>query len=51
MIDEQNKIKERIYMKIAFFDTKPYDRPAFDAYGNAHGVQFKYFETKYVRKY
>ena len=33
-------------MKIAFFDTKPYDRPAFDAYGNAHGVQFKYFETK-----
>ena len=33
-------------MKIAFFDTKPYDRPAFDRYGAEHGVQFKYFETK-----
>ena len=33
-------------MKIAFFDTKPYDRPAFDRYGAENGVQFKYFETK-----
>lgn len=33
-------------MKIAFFDTKPYDRPAFDSFGAAHGVTFKYFETK-----
>jgi len=33
-------------MKIAFFDTKPYDRPSFDRYGAAHGVTFKYFETK-----
>ncbi len=33
-------------MKIAFFDTKPYDKPAFDAYGRAHGVEFKYYETK-----
>ena len=33
-------------MKIAFFDTKPYDRPAFDKYGKEHGVEFKYFETK-----
>ncbi len=33
-------------MKIAFFDAKPYDRPSFDKYGETHGVQFKYFETK-----
>ena len=33
-------------MKIAFFDTKPYDRPSFDRYGEASGVTFKYFETK-----
>ena len=33
-------------MKIAFFDTKPYDRPSFDRYGAEHGVTFKYFETK-----
>ena len=33
-------------MKIAFFDTKPYDRPSFDAYGKQYGVTFKYFETK-----
>ena len=33
-------------MKIAFFDTKPYDRPSFDKYGKEYGVDFKYFETK-----
>jgi len=33
-------------MKIAFFDAKPYDRPAFDRYGEAAGVQYKYFEAK-----
>ena len=33
-------------MKIAFFDTKPYDKPSFDKYGEKHGVEFKYFETK-----
>ena len=33
-------------MKIAFFDTKPYDRPSFDRYGEEKGVIFKYFETK-----
>lgn len=33
-------------MKIAFFDTKPYDKPAFDKFGNDYGVRFKYFETK-----
>ncbi len=33
-------------MKIAFFDTKPYDKPSFDMYGKAAGVTFKYFETK-----
>ncbi|MBE6560943.1 MAG: 2-hydroxyacid dehydrogenase [Ruminococcaceae bacterium] len=33
-------------MKIAFFDTKPYDRPSFDKYGSEYGITFKYFETK-----
>ena len=33
-------------MKIAFFDTKPYDRPSFERYGKEHGIEFKFFETK-----
>ena len=33
-------------MKIAFFDTKPYDRPSFDKIGAENGIKFKYFETK-----
>ena len=33
-------------MKIAFFDTKPYDKPSFEKYGKQYGVEFKYFETK-----
>lgn len=33
-------------MKIAFFDTKSYDKPAFEEYGEKAGIQFKYFETK-----
>lgn len=33
-------------MKIAFFDTKPYDKPSFDRFGAESGIRFKYFETK-----
>jgi len=33
-------------MKIAFFDAKPYDKPAFEKYGKQYGIVFKYFETK-----
>ncbi len=33
-------------MKIAFFDTKPYDRISFDKYSENSGIDFKYFETK-----
>jgi len=33
-------------MKIAFFDTKPYDRPAFEQYGAEHDIEFKFFEAK-----
>lgn len=33
-------------MKIAFFDTKPYDKPSFDKYSKEYGVTIKYFETK-----
>ncbi|MBQ3706912.1 MAG: 2-hydroxyacid dehydrogenase [Clostridia bacterium] len=33
-------------MKIAFFDAKPYDIPAFTKYGKAAGIGFKFYETK-----
>ena len=33
-------------MKIAFFDTKPYDKPSFEKVGEQFGIKFKYFETK-----
>ena len=33
-------------MKVAFFDTKPYDLPSFERYGEQYGVRFKFFETK-----
>ena len=33
-------------MKIAFFDTKPYDKPSFEKFGLENGVEFKFFETK-----
>lgn len=33
-------------MRIAFFDTKPYDKPFFEQYGEQYGVEFKFFETK-----
>ncbi|MBQ2889260.1 MAG: 2-hydroxyacid dehydrogenase [Clostridia bacterium] len=35
-----------MYMKIAFFDTKPYDKPSFEKFGAQYNVKFKYFETK-----
>ena len=35
-----------INMKIAFFDTKPYDKPSFEKYGALHDIKFKFFETK-----
>ena len=33
-------------MKVAFFDTKPYDVPSFEAYGAQKGMEFKFYETK-----
>lgn len=33
-------------MKIAFFDTKSYDLPAFRKEGETAGIDFKFFETK-----
>ena len=33
-------------MKIAFFDTKPYDKTAFEEYEGHGGLTFKFFETK-----
>ncbi|MDO5138305.1 MAG: 2-hydroxyacid dehydrogenase [Oscillospiraceae bacterium] len=33
-------------MKVAFFDTKEYDRPSFEHYGKLKGLEFKFLETK-----
>ena len=33
-------------MKIAFFDSKSYDKPSFDRYSAEKGITVKYFETK-----
>lgn len=33
-------------MKIAFFDTKPYDKASFEKFSSEYDVEFKYFETK-----
>lgn len=33
-------------MRIAFFDTKPYDIPPFERHGAANGIAFKFFEAK-----
>ena len=31
-------------IKIAFFDTKQYDIPAFEEYGKERGIEFKFLE-------
>ncbi len=33
-------------MRYAFFDTKPYDRPSFEHFGERDGVSFKFYEAK-----
>lgn len=33
-------------MRVAFFDTKSYDKKSFDKYAGLNGVEIKYFETK-----
>lgn len=33
-------------IKTAFYDTKNYDRPSFERYGQQHDVQFRFLETK-----
>lgn len=33
-------------MRVAFFDTKPYDVPAFEKYGREKNIAFKYYEAK-----
>ena len=33
-------------MKIAFFDTKPYDIPGFEQFSAGTGLELKFFETK-----
>jgi D-lactate dehydrogenase len=33
-------------MKVAFFDTKPYDTPSFEKFGKENDICFKFYETK-----
>ncbi len=33
-------------IKVAFFDTKAYDRPSFEHYGSGQGIEFRFLETK-----
>ena len=33
-------------MKVAFFDTKPYDKPSFERHREGKEIEIKYFETK-----
>lgn len=33
-------------IKVAFFDTKTYDRPSFEHYGSLNGIEFKFLESK-----
>lgn len=35
--------------KIAFYDAKAYDKPSFEHYGTAHGLEFKFLETNTTR--
>ena len=33
-------------IKIAFYDTKAYDKPSFEYYGQQHDIQYRFLETK-----
>ncbi len=33
-------------MKVAFYDTKAYDKPSFEFYGKERGIEFRFLETK-----
>ena len=33
-------------IKAAFYDTKEYDKPSFEKYGQTHDIQFRFLETK-----
>ena len=33
-------------IKIAFYDTKAYDKPSFEHYGQQHDIQYRFLETK-----
>lgn len=42
----ENTLNNDRIIKVAFFDTKPYDKPSFEKHGALHGVSFKFFEAK-----
>ena len=33
-------------IKVAFYDTKEYDKPSFEQYGKQHNIEFRFLETK-----
>ena len=36
-------------IRVAFYDTKPYDMPSFEAYGKQHDIEFRFLEAKLNR--
>ena len=38
--------EEKRMIKVAFYDTKEYDKPSFEHYGGQNGIQFRFLETK-----
>ena len=40
------KTERNALMKVAFFDAKAYDKPAFDKFADSRGIKIKYYETK-----
>ena len=40
------KLTKTDMIKVAFYDTKEYDRPSFELYGKLHNVEYKFLETK-----
>lgn len=38
--------RERKMIRVAFYDTKEYDKPSFEQYGGQHHIQLRFLETK-----
>ncbi len=39
-------MEDKSVIRVAFYDTKEYDKPAFEHFGALHGLEFRFLETK-----